>query len=158
MTRSIRLVVAASSPVLSVDDETKMNAEKHERSLLKVVSDVGSTPTASTISKLFSVKPDEPRTPSLPAHSLAQATSSNRFPDLRLMVLPEDDFLLRTQARRDKQPCVTEPRWLAITPTNDAGQSHPLELLGSLVLAVPRGTPMAPATAIGTPRTCRNRH
>ena len=49
MTRSIRLVVAASSPVLSVDDETKMNAEKHERSLLKVVSDVGSTPTASTI-------------------------------------------------------------------------------------------------------------
>ena len=50
MTRSIRLVVAASSPVLSVDDETKMNAEKHECSLLKVVSDVGSTPTASTIS------------------------------------------------------------------------------------------------------------
>ena len=49
MTRSIRLVVAASSPVPSVDDETKMNVEKHECSLLKVVSDVGSTPTASTI-------------------------------------------------------------------------------------------------------------
>jgi hypothetical protein len=48
MTRSIRLVVVASSPVLSVDDETKMNREKHERSLLTVVSDVGSTPTAST--------------------------------------------------------------------------------------------------------------
>ena len=48
MTRSIRLVVAASSPVLSVDDETKMNPEKHESSLLTVVSDVGSTPTAST--------------------------------------------------------------------------------------------------------------
>ena len=48
MTRSIRLVVAASSPVLSVDDETKMNREKHECSLLEVFSDVGSTPTAST--------------------------------------------------------------------------------------------------------------
>ena len=56
MTRSIRLVVAASSPVPSVDDETKMNAEKHERSLLKVVSDVGSTPTASTNSS-FRVNP-----------------------------------------------------------------------------------------------------
>ena len=53
MTRSIRLVGVASSPVLSVDDETKTNAEKHECSLLKVVSDVGSTPTASTISKFF---------------------------------------------------------------------------------------------------------
>ena len=53
MTRSIRLVVIVSSPVPSDDDETKMNAEKHECSLLKVVSDVGSTPTASTISKLF---------------------------------------------------------------------------------------------------------
>ena len=49
MTRSIRLVVAASSPVLSVDDETNRNREKHERSLLKVVSDAGSTPAASTI-------------------------------------------------------------------------------------------------------------
>ena len=49
-TRSIRLVVAVSSPVLSVDDETKWNAEKHERSLLKAVSDAGSTPAASTIS------------------------------------------------------------------------------------------------------------
>ena len=48
MTRSIRLVVAASSPVLSVDDETKRNVEKHECSLLKVVSDAGSTPAAST--------------------------------------------------------------------------------------------------------------
>ena len=56
MTRSIRLVVAASSPVLSVDDETKMNAEKHECSLLKVVSDAGSTPAASTISKYSSYK------------------------------------------------------------------------------------------------------
>ena len=54
MTRSIRLVVIASSPVLSDDDETNMNVEKHERSLLKVVSDVGSTPTASTISRLAS--------------------------------------------------------------------------------------------------------
>jgi hypothetical protein len=53
MTRSIRLVVNVSSPVPSVDDETKMNREKHERSLLKVVSDVGSTPTASTISKCY---------------------------------------------------------------------------------------------------------
>ena len=48
--RSIRLVVAASSSVLSVDDETKMNVKKHESSLLEVFSDVGSTPTASTIS------------------------------------------------------------------------------------------------------------
>jgi hypothetical protein len=47
--RSIRLVVAASSSVLSVDDETKMNVKKHESSLLEVFSDVGSTPTASTI-------------------------------------------------------------------------------------------------------------
>jgi hypothetical protein len=46
--RTIRLVVAASSPVLSVDDETKMNVEKHESSLLTVVSDAGSTPAAST--------------------------------------------------------------------------------------------------------------
>jgi hypothetical protein len=38
-------------PVLSATDETKMNVEKHECSLLTVVSDVGSTPTASTISK-----------------------------------------------------------------------------------------------------------
>ena len=30
-----------------------MNVEKHESSLLKVVSDVGSTPTASTILKLL---------------------------------------------------------------------------------------------------------
>jgi hypothetical protein len=30
-----------------------MNAEKHESSLLKVVSDVGSTPAASTILKSF---------------------------------------------------------------------------------------------------------
>lgn len=56
MTRSIRLVVAASSPVLSVDDETKMNPEKHESSLLTVVSDVGSTPTASTILNFFTLK------------------------------------------------------------------------------------------------------
>ena len=48
--RLIRLVVVVSSPVPSGDDEIKMNAEKHECSLLKVVSDVGSTPTASTIS------------------------------------------------------------------------------------------------------------
>jgi hypothetical protein len=50
--RLIRLVVGASSSVLSVDDETKMNRKKHECSLLEVFSDVGSTPTASTISKL----------------------------------------------------------------------------------------------------------
>ena len=47
--RSIRLVVNVSSPVPSVDDETKMNVEKHESSLLTVVSDVGSTPTASAV-------------------------------------------------------------------------------------------------------------
>jgi len=47
--RLIRLVVAASSSVLSGDDETKMNWKKHESSLLEVFSDVGSTPTASTI-------------------------------------------------------------------------------------------------------------
>src|SRR5580698_7892467 len=46
--RSIRLVVNVSSPVPSGDDETKMNVEKHESSLLEVFSDVGSTPTAST--------------------------------------------------------------------------------------------------------------
>ncbi len=51
--RLIRLVVTVSSPVPSDDDETNQNAEKHESSLLKVVSDVGSTPTASTISKSF---------------------------------------------------------------------------------------------------------
>ena len=50
--RSIRLVGNVSSPVPSVADETKMNVEKHECSLLSVVSDVGSTPTASTISKV----------------------------------------------------------------------------------------------------------
>ena len=49
MTRSIRLVASSSSPVLRAGYETKTNAEKHECSLLKVVSDVGSTPTASTI-------------------------------------------------------------------------------------------------------------
>ena len=49
MTRSIRLVVIVSSPVPSDGDETKMNVEKHECSLLKVVSDAGSTPAASTI-------------------------------------------------------------------------------------------------------------
>jgi hypothetical protein len=49
--RLIRLVVAASSSVLSVDDETKMIRKKHESSLLEVFSDVGSTPTASTICK-----------------------------------------------------------------------------------------------------------
>jgi len=32
-----------------------MNAEKHERSLLKVVSDAGSTPAASTIAKLLKI-------------------------------------------------------------------------------------------------------
>ena len=53
MTRSIRLVVVVSSSVPSDDDETKMNVEKHESSLLKVVSDVGSTPTASTILNPF---------------------------------------------------------------------------------------------------------
>jgi hypothetical protein len=47
--RLIRLVVAASLSVLSGDDETKMNWKKHESSLLEVFSDVGSTPTASTI-------------------------------------------------------------------------------------------------------------
>jgi hypothetical protein len=46
--RSIRLVVAASSSVLSVDDETKMNRKKHESSLLEALSDAGSTPAAST--------------------------------------------------------------------------------------------------------------
>jgi len=51
--RLIRLVVAASSSVLSVDDETKMNRKKHEGSLLEVFSDAGSTPAASTISRLF---------------------------------------------------------------------------------------------------------
>ena len=51
MTRSIRLVVVVSSPVPSDDDETKANVEKHESSLLEVFSDVGSTPTASTIYK-----------------------------------------------------------------------------------------------------------
>ena len=55
MTRSIRLVVIVSSPVPSDDDETKLNAEKHECSLLKVVSDAGSTPAASTNSKSRSV-------------------------------------------------------------------------------------------------------
>jgi hypothetical protein len=55
MTRSIRLVVVASLPFLSADDETKMNREKHECSLLKVVSDAGSTPAASTIYKLSAV-------------------------------------------------------------------------------------------------------
>ena len=53
--RLIRLVVAASSSVLSVDDETKMNRKKHESSLLEVFSDVGSTPTASTTCNLFTV-------------------------------------------------------------------------------------------------------
>jgi len=53
MARSIRLVVVASLSVLSADDETKMNVEKHECYLLKVVSDAGSTPAASTISKLL---------------------------------------------------------------------------------------------------------
>ena len=53
MTRSIRLVVIVSSPVPSDDDETKMNVEKHECSLLKVVSDAGSTPAASTTYKIF---------------------------------------------------------------------------------------------------------
>src|SRR5580698_8317876 len=47
--RLIRLVVVASSSVLSVDDETKTIRKKHESSLLEVFSDVGSTPTASTI-------------------------------------------------------------------------------------------------------------
>ena len=49
--RLIRLVVAASLSVLSVDDETKMNRKKHEGSLLEVFSDAGSTPAASTSSK-----------------------------------------------------------------------------------------------------------
>jgi hypothetical protein len=51
--RSIRLVVVASSSVLSADDETKMNVKKHECSLLEVFSDVGSTPTASTIYRKY---------------------------------------------------------------------------------------------------------
>jgi hypothetical protein len=55
--RSIRLVVVASSSVLSADDETKMNVKKHECSLLEVFSDVGSTPTASTITKIFRNEP-----------------------------------------------------------------------------------------------------
>ena len=46
--RSIRLVAGSSSPVLRAGYETKMNVEKHESSLLTVVSDAGSTPTAST--------------------------------------------------------------------------------------------------------------
>ena len=49
--RLIRLVVVASSSVLSADDETKTIRKKHESSLLEVFSDVGSTPTASTITK-----------------------------------------------------------------------------------------------------------
>ena len=56
MTRSIRLVVIVSSPVPSDDDETKMNVEKHECSLLKVVSDAGSTPAASTIHAVADAK------------------------------------------------------------------------------------------------------
>ena len=48
MTRSIRLVVVASSSVLSADDETKTIRKKHESSLLEVFSDAGSTPAAST--------------------------------------------------------------------------------------------------------------
>ena len=55
MTRSIRLVVIVSSPVPSDDDETNMNVEKHECSLLEALSDVGSTPTASTIFFLSSI-------------------------------------------------------------------------------------------------------
>jgi hypothetical protein len=55
MTRSIRLVAGSSSPVLRAGYETKMNVEKHECSLLKVVSDVGSTPTASTISYILRI-------------------------------------------------------------------------------------------------------
>ncbi len=54
--RSIRLVVGASSSVLSVDDETKMNWKKHEGSLLEVFSDVGSTPTAFTITQFIHFK------------------------------------------------------------------------------------------------------
>jgi len=53
MTRSIRLVAGSSSPVLRAGYETKTNAEKHERSLLKVVSDAGSTPAASTITNSY---------------------------------------------------------------------------------------------------------
>jgi hypothetical protein len=56
MTRSIRLVARSSSPVLRAGYETKLNVEKHECSLLKVVSDVGSTPTASTNRKLLKIK------------------------------------------------------------------------------------------------------
>jgi hypothetical protein len=55
MTRSIRLVAGPSSPVLRAGYETKMNVEKHECSLLEVFSDVGSTPTASTITKSFRI-------------------------------------------------------------------------------------------------------
>ena len=44
-----------------------MNVEKHESSLLTVVSDVGSTPTASTNSKLLILKP-----PSRVAFTLCQ--------------------------------------------------------------------------------------
>ena len=47
--RSIRLVASASSPVPSAGYETNANVEKHECSLLLVVSDAGSTPAASTI-------------------------------------------------------------------------------------------------------------
>jgi hypothetical protein len=49
--RSIRLVASSSSPVLRAGYETKKNVEKHESSLLKVVSDVGSTPAASITHK-----------------------------------------------------------------------------------------------------------
>jgi len=41
-------VAGASSSVPSARYETKANWKKHEGSLLTVVSDVGSTPTAST--------------------------------------------------------------------------------------------------------------
>jgi len=54
MTRSIRLVGVASSPVLSDTDETKMNREKHECSLLEVSSDGSSILPASTNSFIFS--------------------------------------------------------------------------------------------------------
>ena len=79
-----------------------MNVEKHECSLLKVVSDVGSTPTASTISELSCVKPDERPDPSVRSFYLAESACGCRFPDLRLLLLLPDGFVLGAQ------PCADE--------------------------------------------------
>jgi hypothetical protein len=71
--RLIRLVVAASSSVLSVDDETKMNRKKHECSLLEALSDAGSTPAASTNIRLSKgLVPFERAKPLLPKASIGE--------------------------------------------------------------------------------------